>query len=115
MTRGPSLAANLLRSSLGGAHHLPQAALPRELTHMAPGLEPERHARSRRGHAHPAPSGTAPRTGARPFQTVLPASSVDTRKTWGLGPAHQAPFGKHVAAPCPARSQTITEVKVSRG
>ena len=68
-----------------------------------------------RGHAHPAPSGTAPRTGARPFQTVLPASSVDTRKTWGLGPAHQAPFGKHVAAPCPARSQTITEVKVSRG
>lgn len=43
----------------------------------------------------PAPSGMAPRTGAQPFQTAAARLQHPvTRKTWGLGPAHQAPFGK---------------------
>lgn len=54
--------------------------------------------------------------GSQPFQTAAARLQHPvTRKTWGLGPAHQAPFGKHVAAPCPAHSQTATEVKVSGG
>ena len=88
----PSPAAGLLRSSLKGSPcHLPQVALPRELTHRAPWLEPELNTRSQ--HAVTCtlhPKGTAPRTGAWLFSDgccLPPASSHEKPEALGLPPS----------------------------
>lgn len=70
--------------SEGGARCLPQAALPRELTHMAPRLEPELHARS--WHVVTCtlhPMEWLPGQVPSPFRQLLPASSVQSRERPG--------------------------------